>query len=185
MLHEIGTEVAAYLVAQGCPFRVVDGPEPTTTTTFARERVVFEYDGNDSFGHVRSQRPNPNVRLLRQCAAKLTIYAQCPSSAATTWEHRNRAEHVLDLVLVALDKALHVRRNGYQIKSGRFIVPVDLQGSPVIGGAAYELAFEFERAIETQTFAGAFLPESTVGTGVTIRNTATAVGPDGTTETIP
>lgn len=163
MIHEIGIELGAALALKGFPlkgFPVVDGPEPTKTTTGARERIVIEHDdGGDSFRAVRGEHKNPNLRTIRNIGVKITIYAQATNAGATHWEHRRRAEHVLDLVLVALDKVIYARKNGYTLTKGRFVQPDDLAASEVIAGAVYELTFTVERGVAEQTWKGEKRPE--------------------------
>lgn len=168
MLHEIGVELGFALAAQGCPLKVIDGPEPTKTTTFARERIVLEHDDGDSFGPTRSQHRNPKFRMVRSVAAKITIHAQSAADGATAWEHRRRAEHVLDLVLVALEKVVVARKNGWTPKGGGFVRADDLQKSEVAGGAVYELTFTVERGVYEQKWNGDVRPQVS---GVTITGT--------------
>lgn len=166
MIHEIGRELQAALRAKGCPFNVVDGPEGQATTTYARERIVIEHDeAGDSFGPTRSQSRNPRNRMIRNVGVKITIYAQSSASGALEFEHRRRAEHVLDLVLVALEKVITARHNGWVVKAGRFINPEDLAKSETIGGAVYELSFTVERGVFDTTFTNAARPEFTMGAG--------------------
>lgn len=181
MLHEIGVELGAALVTKGFPLKaipIVDGPEPTRTTTYARERIVIEHDDGDSFGPTFSTHRNPKVGMTRNVAGKITIYAQSPSPGATQWEHTRRAEHILDLVLVALRGVMSVRKQGIVWKGGRFIRPADLERSETQGGAVYELTFAVERGVYAQTWAGAVRPEGTVGPGgITITGTDRITGP--------
>jgi hypothetical protein len=166
MIHEIGVELGAKLAARGCPLPVVDGPERTTVAGWGNERIVLEHDdAGDTFGPARSQRPNPKHRFTRNIGAKITIYAQETSSGAQAFEHRRRAEHVLDLVLVALEEVFILRRNGCSMKSGKFIEPEDSADSQSISGAAFELQFSFERAVMVATWTGSIQPEATVGPG--------------------
>jgi len=159
MLHEIGVELAAALGAQGCPFPVVDGPEPTQPASFLPERVVIQHDDGDSFVRApRSQHVNPKHRFVRNIAAKVTIYAKSPALSATDWEHRRRAEHVLDLVLVALDKVISLRKNGWSVTGGRFVPLADLSKSEIAGGAVYELSFAVERGVFEQKWNGDIRP---------------------------
>lgn len=184
MIHEIGVELSAKLKARGCPLPVVDGPERTGTSTGSRERIVIEYDENagDRFGAVRSQRQNPKHRFTRAQGAKITIYAQSGAAGALEFEHRRRASHVLDLVLVAMDEVAIARTNAWAPTGGKFFTPVDMAMSEVIAGAAYELTFTFDRAVFTQTWAGDVQPQTTLGPdGVSITNTTNvtqANGPD-------
>jgi hypothetical protein len=154
MLHEIGVELGAALVAQGCPLKVFDGPESTKTTTYARERIVLEYADSDSFSAPRSQHRNPKHRMTRNVAAKITIFAQSAAAGATEWEHYRRAEHILDLVLVAMEKVIVARKSAWNVGSGKFISPEDLKASESIGGAVYELAFTVERSVFEQKWNG-------------------------------
>jgi len=154
VIHEIGVELGAALVAQGCPLKVVDGSEPTKTSTYARERIVIEHDDGDGFGPVRSQHRNPKLRMVRTVAAKVTIFAQSPAPGAQEWEHIRRAEHILDLVLVALEKVVVARKNAWSVKGGKFVLPDDLKASDTIGGAVYELTFTVERGVYEQKWNG-------------------------------
>lgn len=169
MLHEIGKELGAFLASKGVPFVVIDGPERTGTTTFARERIVIEHDveGGDEFGNVLSQRPNPQQKAVRIFGAKITIYAQAPASGAQTYEHRRRAEHVLDSVLVGLDAVVRGRKNTLKLKSGRFDPKptADLAKSEVANGAVYELKFSVDRGVRDVTWAGAAHAETPLGPG--------------------
>jgi hypothetical protein len=178
MIHEIAIELKAKLLARKCPIEVIDGPEATTTTTFGRERIVLERDGGDKFGPVRGTHVNKKHRMTRVQSAKITIYAQAVAVGAMQFEHERRAEHVLDLVLVALHEVLSLRRNAYAITGGKFIAPVNLSASEKPAGAVYELAFTVDRPVMEQTWAGAARPEATIGgeDGVTIRRSTVVVG---------
>ncbi|MCL2724852.1 MAG: hypothetical protein FWD69_10495 [Polyangiaceae bacterium] len=177
MIHEIGIDLGKELAKKGCPIRVVDGPEATTTTTGARERIVIEHDedGGDSFSNVLSQHKNPKQRMIRHIGTKITIYAQSPHAGAKPWEHRRRVEHVLDLVLVALSDVLKVRRNGYVITKGSLIQPDDLAKSEVIAGAVYDLRVSIERGVYDLTWAYEARPEVTL-TGIKSRTQVSLSG---------
>ncbi len=183
MIHEIGKELKARLVAYGCPIvTVVDGPEETTPTASARERIVIERTADPPATPVRGVHINPKHRMTRPCAAKVTIYAQAADSGAMPYEHRRRAEHVLDVVLVALDDVFRVRRNRWVDGGGSFVLPGDMAGTAKIGGAVYERALTFDRAIEVRTWAGAKRPELVMGVGgskiTSTTKVSTAHGPD-------
>lgn len=164
MIHYIGAELQAGLRARGCPIVVVDGPEATTTATFGRERIVIEHGDSDDFVGPWSQSTNPKRRMNRMVGVKVTIYAQSTKAGALDFEHRIRAEQILDIVLVALSNIKSVRkgRGAFLPSGGRFIVPEDLKGSERQGGAVYELTFNFERAVEERTWAGEKQPETTL-----------------------
>lgn len=163
MIHEIGVELGVQLAAVNCPLKVLDGPENTKTVTYARERIVIEHDPTgDKFSNNKSQQKNPKIRVIRNIGVKITIYAQEASGGAMDWEHRRRAEHVLDLVLVALEKVLVARHNGWTLSGGRFIDPNDLATSEVQGGSVYELTFSVERGVYVQTWTGNARPEMTI-----------------------
>lgn len=182
MLHEIGVELGAALAAQGCPLRVIDGPEPTKTTTYARERIVIEHDDADGFVPTQSQHRNPKIRMVRNVAAKVTIYAQSPAAGAMEWEHTRRAEHVLDLVLVALDYVVSVRKNRWTIKGGGFVRPDDLAKSDTQGGAVYALTFAVERGVYEQKWNGDVRPQVT---GVPITSTDRITLAHGPSDQVP
>jgi hypothetical protein len=157
MLHEIGREIETAIRAKGCPFPVIDGPEPTNTTTFARERIVIEYT-NDSFAAPMTQHVRVRHVMRRMIGAKISIYAQSGKPSAQPFEHRRRAEHVLDQVLVALTDVVRARMNNCEISSGGFVQPGDLEGSDNQGGALYVLEFTIDRSVFEQRFTGEVAP---------------------------
>jgi hypothetical protein len=182
MIHEIGVELAAALAAQGCPLKVIDGPEPTDTTTFGRERIVIEHDDGDTFAAPQTQGRNPRIRFVRNIAVQIKIYAQVASTGATHWEHRRRAEHILDLVLVALEKVILARKNLFALTGGGFFLPPDLEASEIIGGAAYKLTFWVNRAVMVQTWAGD--PRPQVALAVVAMTGTPTLTFDGTAHTV-
>jgi hypothetical protein len=181
MVHDIGVALQAKLAARKCPFKVIDGPEDTGSTTWGRERIVIERDrdAGDGFGPTRSQRPNPVHRMVRLIAIKVTIYAKEPKTGAVRFEHEGRADHVADLVLIAMgDVAAGTAPifNVWTQKDARFVTPEDLEGSERFGGAVYEMKLAVERAVKEQDFKGAIAAEATVGVDVDIKNTTTIAG---------
>lgn len=174
MLHRIGVQLQSMLQARGCPIPVVDGPEGSQTATFGRERIVLEHQPNgDRFVATQSQRPNPVHRMVRNVGAKITIYAQSPRAGALEIEHKSRAEQILDLVLVGLGDcaATSTIFNVWEPTGGGFFVPPDLAGSDRPGGAAYELALTFARAVREKAWDGSIAEEATItgdATGVSI-----------------
>ena len=180
MIHEIMTEISTKLASKGCPIRVFDGPENTKTTTGARERVIVEHDeqGGDSFSAPLTQHKNPKMRMIRNIGVRITIYAQAANVGALDWEHRRRAEHLLDLVMVALYDTLKVRRNGFQIRKAGFTQSDDLAASEIIAGATYELTLSIERGVYDTTWAGDKRPEGTPATIGSKTHVSIYHGPD-------
>lgn len=164
MIHEIGVELQANLQAAGCPLKVYDGPEPTETTTFGRERIVIAHDpGGDTFASVKGgSHPNPTYRGTCNTGVVITIYAQEPKSAAMPFEHRRRAELFRDMVLCSLYEVITARANGYSIKSGRLFTADDLSKSEIQGAAVYELKLTIERGISKKHFDGTIAPQVSV-----------------------
>lgn len=166
MLPRIAAQLQAKLRARGCPLSVVNGPESTETVTYGRERIVIEHgDGGDRFSAVTGQRPNPVHRAVRGVNTKITIYAQSPRSGAVEPEHRARAEHILDLVLIALGDCAATSEifNVWEPTAGGFFVAEDLEGSARWGGARYELTCTISRAVFEQNWKGEIAPEMTMG----------------------
>lgn len=179
MLHEFGVQLQTKLRARGCPVAVVDGPEPTGTATWGRERIVVEHDG-DGFSNTRSVHKNPPHRMIRNVGTRITIYAQSTRAKALPFEHENRAAAILDAVLVGIvdvaASGAEAPFNAYAINAGRFFVPPDLEGTERRGGAAYELSVTFERPVVEQSFQGEIAEEVAVGgeNGIGVSNTVLA-----------
>lgn len=179
MIHDVGVELQAALVALGCPLKVVDREARKPAGTVGPERIVIEFDGSDSFSASRSQHRNPEHRFTRSVGAKLTIYAVSSRAGAAEFEHTRKAEHALDLVLVALDNVARTRRVAWTPTGGGFVQPEDLEGSERRGGAVYELTFTIDRAVTVRTWTGDAAEEVTVGTDVEIVNEAPTVALNG------
>jgi hypothetical protein len=159
MLHAVGVALQSALRGKGCPLPVVDGPEPLkTAATFARERIVLERDDSDGFEAAAGARTiaMPRGPLFRQVGAKLTIYARSPRVGALSFEHYERAENALDLVLAELDGVLRgdTFQTRWSVTGGGFVRPVDLENAEAVAGAAYELRFAFLRGTPTTTWTG-------------------------------
>ena len=186
MIHEIGRELLAELRVQGAPFIVIDGPEPTKTVTWGRERIVLEHDdgGSDSFARPRTQSVNPKRRYTRSAAYKLTIYAQSPAPGASVFEHRVRVEKALDVAVCALELIAARRKDHFEPTGGKLVTPPELADSERPNGAAYELKFTFDRGVAQSTWAGAKRPEATLGVGG-LRSTTKVSGGTGTDTDVP
>ena len=180
MIHAIATELGAALREQKCPIAVIDGKESTTATTAARERIVVEHDdqAGDSFVAPRGAHANPRMPRGRMVGVKITIYAQATSVGASSpaaWEHRRRAERILDLVIPAIHAITSERRVQYELRRGGFVPLEDQAESDIESGAVYELSLSVERGVFDTTWAGAKRPETTVGEdGVSISTTVRA-----------
>lgn len=188
MIHEIAKEVGALLRARGCPLPVLDGTEQSTSTTYARERIVFEHDedAGDVFTPIKGTNVNPSPRAVVEQGFKATIYAQSTRAGAFPFEHRRRAEIARDFILCALIEVAADRNNVLAFKGGRFVQPDGLDKSKTIGGAKYELKFTFDRGVRVIDWDGGKRPEAEVGPGgVVIKNTTKAhlVGSDDPPET--
>lgn len=176
MIHDIAAAVDAELKTKKCPIRIVLDAERTKATTYARERILFEEDDDagDTFGPIHTPQKNPRPRMLSNVGAKITIFAQAANAGTAQWEHRRRARHVLDLVLVALDKVLKGKKQGYALSKGGFVKLADLESSESVSGAVYELSLSIERNVFEQTWAGDKRPEATIGVDVAVSNTVRA-----------
>lgn len=163
MIHEIGVELQAFMLSRGCGFPVIDGPEKRGTTTFARERVVIEHDedGGDSYGPRHRADTNVRTRITREVGVKITIYAQRPNKGATYWEHKRRAEQVLDMVQVGLDIIGNKRSNLVAFRSSKFVTTADLKDGETQGGAVYEAFITFDRGVADRNWDGS-APNKTV-----------------------
>lgn len=184
MIHAIGVALQQKLEALGVPLPVVDGPESSETVTFGRERIVIARDGDDQPLAVRSQRPNPKHRAVRGVPVKITVYAQHAEDGAMRWEHEDRADHIVDLVIVALgDVASQTAPifNVWRWTRVGFVTPPLLEGTERPGGAIAELSCVFERAVFEKDWKRVIAPEMTMGANGTGIQTARKVSRDGVT----
>lgn len=168
MIHAIGVALEKNLRAKGCPFPVVDGPEDTKTAqTFARERIVIERFGGDAFVEANGTRGIAVKRgpHNRDLGVKLSIYARCPASGAMPFEHQDRADHVVDMLIVALHEvfASDELRARHALKSGGFVPLPDLAASERASGALYEMRFTVLRSTRELTWKGQGPDTVTVG----------------------
>ncbi len=150
MIHEIGVELQAFFVSRGAGgFPVIDGPEIRGTSTYSRERVVLEHDmeGGDTYGSRLRADHNPRTRLTRDVGYKVTVYAQYPRKGAIYWEHKQRAEKVMDMVQVGLDRIVKARQNIIQFRSSKFEFPPDLKDGETPGGAVYVMYCTIDRGV--------------------------------------
>ena len=187
MIHEIGVELRAALVANGCPVPVVDSTdlsERGQANAVPRERIVVGRvigEPEPIVGPKGTGR-NPLHIRDRHLAAKVTIWAQSPRPGALSFEHERRCDTIIDQVIGQLVKVLSARKNSYEIGAGRFIEPVDAKGSEIPNFAVYEIPFVVGRAVEMRTWAGAAAAEATLGGvgGITLtsRTTTSLSGDD-------
>lgn len=146
MIHEIGRELDAYLIARKCPVRVYDGPA-VGETSLGSEYITIERAGGDSFATVRSQRPNPTHVCTRSIGVLITIRCQSTAPGALSFEHYRRCEHVIDFVLAGLREVITARKNGFAFQSGEFVDVEDLAKSENVYGAKYELRLTIDRGV--------------------------------------
>lgn len=185
-LREIARAVDAALAARSVPVRVAAGPEKTTPTTYARERVVIEHDGGDTFSAPRSQKLNPRALMNRSVGAAVRIYARSSVAGADVLDHRGRAEEILDHTLHAIDAVLRgERKSTWSVVGGGFEDLPDLANSDARAGALYVLRIAYDRAVlDVAWSTGAAAEEAEFGgaTGVVLTNqtqVSLASGPEG------
>lgn len=159
MIHQIGRELEAKLLAKGCPFKVVDRE---AFKPAAHRNVVVIDETGDTYVSPRSQSRNAKRYFDCLTGASLTVFAKSSKPGALEFEHRRVARKVVDLLLVAL-RTIRAERNsgGLTIGAGQFVPIEDLATSEVIGGAVYVLPFTFERGVLDVTYAGAAADEFT------------------------
>ncbi len=158
MIHEIGRELEAKLLAKGCTFKVVD--REAFTPTAWRNVIVIDETG-DTYSPPTSQSRNAKRYFDANVGATLTIFAKSAASGAAEFEHRRVARRVADLALVALRTIRAERNIGLTIGAGGFVPIEDLAGSEVRGGTVYRLAFTVARGVLDLTWAGSAAAEFT------------------------
>jgi hypothetical protein len=179
MIHEIAVALAENLRSRGLGIPVVDGPEPTETTTFGRERVVLEYseDDGDTFGPPVPHQ-NPRAVFERFIGVRLRIYTQSVHANALQFEHFVKGDRLVDMVLSGLDRVIRSRRYQWTVGRGRYTRPADLDGSPVLGGVVYELIFSVQRSVREVDWDGSANPELSVTGDLINSKTMVSLGDD-------
>lgn len=172
MLYQIMRQLDEAMKEQHVPFPVIFGPESTDAVTSTKERIVIEHrgPGADTFTPPTSKQTNPEMPFIRHQGARLLIYARSSVLGATWHDHTERAERVLDHVLVELDQIVRIRKNTMKLGAGSFIEVPDAAGSPVKGVAVYALDFSIDRGVFKKTWEGRVREEVVVGTDVDIVN---------------
>lgn len=135
-------DLATAMKAKGCPHPVVLGPERSKAAGYGTTRVVLERpkgDASDSSGPARSTHGNPKLLGIRDVGVKLTVYARSPVTGARGQDHQDLAERLADLVIGELDTVVrNIPSLPMTLGASGFVVPEDLEGSEVDGGAAYQ-----------------------------------------------
>lgn len=171
MLREVGVALQKRLEGRGCPIRVVDGlDEQPVAATYARERIVLERDpAGDGYKAPRgtsslSRRRGPTFRLI---GCRAVIYVREPRVGAMPFEHMQRAEKVIDHLLIALDETLRAdAKCRCVIVGGSFEAEPDLGASEKASGARYVLRFQIERGLVVQKWNGTGPTLKPIGGGV-------------------
>ena len=147
MLGRLRAQLETELRSRGVPVRVEYGPAVPGRTSSPVDVVVVSYDpSGDAFGALAR---GARVRMTRTVRMVAEVRAHANVAGARRQDHEDRAQRIVDSVLLSLDQAL--RGAGYIWRStgGRFVA--DAERLPE--GALYELAFEAERSVRDQDWA--------------------------------
>jgi hypothetical protein len=188
MMYQITRELDAALKRQGVPFPVVFGPEVTQSTGSTNERVVLEpfiNDKRDTVGGPRASHPNPKMPRIRNQAARIRIFARSNLAGAAWHDHSERAEEVLDHLIVELDAIVRTRGNTLSFGAGGFVVLVDDKDSLVWSGAVYEQDVVVDRGCFRRTWKGESATEVVIGVDVEIENVVKVSNAPGAAGTPP
>lgn len=177
MIYEVARELETALRDKGVPLPVVYGPEPTRGDS-QRERIVVQRT-EDDFGPLRSQWTNPRGKGLAILqGVTIRIYARSPMGGSRIHDHERRAYHVLDRIIVALDKVVRSRKNNVAITAGGIVPPVDVTTDGATQtpwpGVVYELRLTVDRGVFDRTWPtaadpnGGIADEAVVGIDVTL-----------------
>lgn len=181
MIHAIGEQLATALATAGIPIPVYDGPERRKTSTFARERIVLEHFGEDRLLPRHRADSQPHTKFSRVVAYKATLYVQNPSKGSAEFEHRIRAEALLDQVIIAIETICKDRQNLWGWISGKFVTPDDMKDAETLGGAVYEMLFTIDRGVTDASWTGGVPGTVTITEGF-ITNTTEVEVAGGTPE---
>jgi hypothetical protein len=191
MLRDVGIALQKRLAARGCPIPVTDAlDEKPNAATYARERIVLERDpAGDSYKAPRgtsslSRRRGPTFRLI---GCRAVIYVREPRAGAMPFEHVQRAEKVIDYLLITIDETLRADAKCRCLIVGGAFEPIeDLAASEKVTGARYVLRFQIERGLVVQTWKGVGPTLVQIGgvSGINIQTDVQAAIDGGTLETL-
>jgi hypothetical protein len=147
-------------------FQVRDGPERMDNLPTAEPHIVLQRDDDsgDSFIRPIGTSPvNPSVFLTQQVGMKLLVFARGAVAGASTLDHEDQGDCVVQQLLRALYKLLRdrrweVRRAGYLSKAQ--VDELDFGGWP---GRIYQLLFVLNVTLDDVDYLGAALEEFEMG----------------------
>jgi hypothetical protein len=156
------------LAQQRVPFELRDNQERGDSLASAPPHLVLKRDDLTGDGFLPipgTSAENPRSFLVHQIGMELLIFARGPVSAATTLDHEDQGDHLVQQALKALYQTL--RRRRWQPTRGGFLSKaeageLDYHGWP---GRIYRLRFSVNKALETTDYQGAALDEYEVGPG--------------------
>lgn len=197
MIYSFTKQLAALLKAQGVPFPVVFGAEPTDPVAASRERIVVEQvhdEKPDTFGGPMALHSNPPMPRVRSVGIRFRVFARANLAGAAWHDHAERAEHAVDEIIAETDYMARAERTQVSFDRGGFVTPKDENGTLVWSGAVYEFDAKIDRGIFRRSWAGDAAEEVVIGpppdVGITsTTKVSTAPGYAGTppndAETVP
>ena len=163
-MYDIARAVGVELAQQGCPYRVVYGPERFTDIAALDTRIVFSRVGaQEEITHNISQRSNPKPHAIRSIGAIVRVIASSTTAGARREDHERIADSLVDILIVAIRKVCAQMRVECRFTTGRFLDADDadmpeLESWP---GVVYELTTFVDRGVCDRTWAGDARQETT------------------------
>jgi len=164
MIYDLAKEVALELAEQGCPYRVVYGPDRFTDVSAADTHIVFSRIGSSELVVANTSfKQNPKLRAIRRIGATVRVIASSTLPGALQEDHERLADQILDLLIIAIKKVTAVWRVEFNAVSGQFLDAESayLPGLETWPGVVYDLQIQIDRGVFDRTWQGEARPETT------------------------
>lgn len=183
MIATLTRSIAAYLLARGYPYSVDYGPDRLASIMIGEPGVTIERERRARIDVVHAPKThalNPPIRAQRTLACVARIYARDTRAGATLEEHERHADKAVDMLIVALQKAVAAIHTTATLGAGGYVdaTSLGLDGLESWPGVVYEQAFTVERGVRDSTWADGIRDESTDNIHTTAGTCVTSAAPD-------
>lgn len=155
MIKPLSIAVGKDLKTRGYPYEVTYGPERTQRTGPAKQGIVFARMRGVPEPVVAPKGAkdiNPEAYYNRKMAGEFTVYARCQRAGATTEEHEDECDRVVDAAISAMRRILVERRLPLDVAQVRLIPAHEFNDNETWTGCAAEVTFFVQVLVRDVTY---------------------------------